>query len=404
MVIKNQTLQSQLPRIPHERDLRLQSLPCSNLSNFCTSPVFLVNLACGSQTWRNVILEGSRRTLRATEAQKMCPRGTYLTPLDCYNISAQCKCERCPSGEFQAEPTLETECSRCSHCEPKYGQTTLRNCTALRDAKCGCEPGHYKIPDSIPGMNIFTCKPCLRCASLNRKTQQNCSEERDAMCGECQPGFCPSGAERCQPCPRTMAQKYFSTAGPPFRVTRSFIQTSQTPGVETCGKDCQSAAISCGILLLVLPACFVLCWKRSRWTRASFPGGAGSKVLPEQSCLAAPVNLAGHSLTTETEGGFPRGGSLQQGRKLYAVIDAVPVRRWKEFVRGLGLWDREIELVEVEHSQFREQQYEMLKRWCQKEGASAGTIFAVLEEMHLGGCAQELREQLAQLHRPLRSP
>ncbi|XP_042333846.1 tumor necrosis factor receptor superfamily member 25 isoform X2 [Sceloporus undulatus] len=359
MVIKNQTLQSQLPRIPHERDLRLQSLPCSNLSNFCTSPVFLVNLACGSQTWRNVILEGSRRTLRATEAQKMCPRGTYLTPLDCYNISAQCKCERCPSGEFQAEPTLETECSRCSHCEPKYGQTTLRNCTALRDAKCGCEPGHYKIPDSIPGMNIFTCKPCLRCASLNRKTQQNCSEERDAMCGECQPGFCPSGAERCQPCPRTMAQKYFSTAGPPFRVTRSFIQTSQTPGVETCGKDCQSAA---------------------------------------------PVNLAGHSLTTETEGGFPRGGSLQQGRKLYAVIDAVPVRRWKEFVRGLGLWDREIELVEVEHSQFREQQYEMLKRWCQKEGASAGTIFAVLEEMHLGGCAQELREQLAQLHRPLRSP
>ncbi|KAF7236176.1 Tumor necrosis factor receptor superfamily member 25 [Varanus komodoensis] len=87
-------------------------------------------------------------------------------------------------------------------------------------------------------------------------------------------------------------------------------------------------------------------------------------------------------------------GLLQQGRKLYTVIDAVPVRRWKEFVRGLGLRDGEIELVELEHSQFREQQYEMLKRWCQQQGASLGTIFAILEDMQLGGCAQELREQL----------
>ncbi|XP_025031690.1 tumor necrosis factor receptor superfamily member 1A, partial [Python bivittatus] len=86
--------------------------------------------------------------------------------------------------------------------------------------------------------------------------------------------------------------------------------------------------------------------------------------------------------------------SLQQGRKLYTVINAVPVRRWKEFVRGLGLQDGEIELVELEHSQFREQQYEMLKRWCQRRGASVDAVLATLEAMQLGGCAQELREQL----------
>nr|XP_028597771.1 tumor necrosis factor receptor superfamily member 25 [Podarcis muralis] len=92
--------------------------------------------------------------------------------------------------------------------------------------------------------------------------------------------------------------------------------------------------------------------------------------------------------------GAPPICGLLQGRNMYAVIDAVPVRRWKEFVRGLGLRDREIELVELEHSQFREQQYEMLKRWCQQQGPSTDAIFTVLESMQLGGCAQELREQL----------
>lgn len=89
---------------------------------------------------------------------------------------------------------------------------------------------------------------------------------------------------------------------------------------------------------------------------------------------------------------------LQQGRKLYTVINAVPVRRWKEFVRGLGLQDGEIELVELEHSQFREQQYEMLKRWCQQRGASLEAILDTLEAMQLGGCAQELREKLQTEH------
>uniref|UniRef100_A0A8C6XVT7 Death domain-containing protein n=1 Tax=Naja naja TaxID=35670 RepID=A0A8C6XVT7_NAJNA len=89
--------------------------------------------------------------------------------------------------------------------------------------------------------------------------------------------------------------------------------------------------------------------------------------------------------------------SLQQGRNLYTIINAVPVRRWKEFVRGLGLQDGEIELVELEHSQFREQQYEMLKRWCQQRGASLAAILDNLEAMQLGGCAQELKEKLQNL-------
>lgn len=86
--------------------------------------------------------------------------------------------------------------------------------------------------------------------------------------------------------------------------------------------------------------------------------------------------------------------ALLQGSQLYAVIDAVPVRRWKEFMRVLELREAEIELVELEVAHIRDQQYEMLKRWCQQTSATLDRVFAALEHMDLGGCAEALRRSL----------
>uniref|UniRef100_A0A9L0K7Q0 TNF receptor superfamily member 25 n=1 Tax=Equus asinus TaxID=9793 RepID=A0A9L0K7Q0_EQUAS len=85
---------------------------------------------------------------------------------------------------------------------------------------------------------------------------------------------------------------------------------------------------------------------------------------------------------------------LQPGPQLYDVIEAVPARRWKEFVRTLGLREAEIEAVEVEVGRFRDQQYEMLKRWRQQQPAGLGAIYAALERMGLDGCAEDLRSRL----------
>lgn len=85
---------------------------------------------------------------------------------------------------------------------------------------------------------------------------------------------------------------------------------------------------------------------------------------------------------------------LQPGPQLYDVMDAVPARRWKEFMRTLGLREAEIEAVEVEICRFRDQQYEMLKRWRQQQPAGLGAIYAALERMGLEGCAEDLRSRL----------
>lgn len=86
--------------------------------------------------------------------------------------------------------------------------------------------------------------------------------------------------------------------------------------------------------------------------------------------------------------------TLQPGPQLYDVMDAVPARRWKEFVRTLGLREAEIEAVEVEVGRFRDQQYEMLKRWRQQQHAGLGAVYAALERMGLDGCAEDLRSRL----------
>ena len=86
--------------------------------------------------------------------------------------------------------------------------------------------------------------------------------------------------------------------------------------------------------------------------------------------------------------------TLQPGPQLYDVMDAVPARRWKEFMRTLGLREAEIEAVEVEVGRFRDQQYEMLKRWRQQQHAGLGAVYAALERMGLDGCAEDLRSRL----------
>lgn len=87
---------------------------------------------------------------------------------------------------------------------------------------------------------------------------------------------------------------------------------------------------------------------------------------------------------------------LQKGCALYDIIDCVPVKRWKELMRNLELPDNEIERVEMEVGNFRDQQYEMLRRWCQLKTASVESVYQALDRMHLSGCLERLKSKIEQ--------
>ncbi|XP_077046357.1 tumor necrosis factor receptor superfamily member 25 isoform X1 [Agelaius phoeniceus] len=334
------------------------------------------------------------------------PAGTFLKDA--------CVCDPCPAGTFRTQPNTFSECQACYECDQHAFQSVLSNCSATSNIACGCEPGRFRVCLDPP-CTEFSCQKCQTCTG--RLIQRPCSEVQDALCdSSCKPDFYREGDE-CRPC---------------------HMRT-----VDTCGKECQQACGSnnkgSGLEYILLgltgplflgalaiyhkrkrlrhgggphpmaqaatsmpgaattPLCQVSAWRWHNpcWTQPYFPQetergtGTAKKSFKQEALLREPPSEEGKPSAPPE----PR-GALLQGSQLYAVIDVVPVRRWKEFMRMLELREAEIELVELEVVHIRDQQYEMLKRWCQQTSATLDHVFAALERMELAGCAEALRQSL----------
>ncbi|XP_039698276.1 tumor necrosis factor receptor superfamily member 25 isoform X2 [Pteropus medius] len=362
-----------------------------------------------------------------------CPAGHYLAG-PCTKPCGNITCLPCPPGTFLArENHHETSCARCLACDEQASQVALENCSALADTHCGCKPGWFMdclVPQCI-GNSPFHCHPCLDCGALHRHMWVTCSS-RDTDCGTCLPGFYEYG-NSCVSCPT------------------STLWSCPEPCAAVCGwRQTALSVFWVQVLLaglvvpLLLGATLTYVYRHCQPCKTMVPAdGAGMDALnplpathlsppdcahtllvpPSISEKVCTVQLVGNSWTSgspQTQEatcpevpwswdqlpsralGLPMPpapspaavASLQPGPQLYDVMDAVPVRRWKEFVRTLGLREAEIEAVEVEVGRFRDQQYEMLKRWRQQQPAGLGAIYAALERMGLDGCAEDLRNRL----------
>ncbi|NWZ58245.1 TNR25 factor, partial [Haliaeetus albicilla] len=381
--------------------------PTSRLRRHATRP-----LCPARMKW----IEGARQCCT------LCPAGTFLRS-PCSSLGNDSVCTPCPAGTFSAQPNTFSECQACYECDRQAFQSVLSNCSATSNIACGCEPGRFR--DCLDERcSEFSCRQCQPCTG--RLIQRPCSEAQDALCGSCKPDFYAEGGE-CRPCSASIP--------------------------ETCGKECQRVCGGSGgqgsgleYLLLALTGPLFLGalaiyhrrkrlrhdaladsplptpqaatptagaaaapwyqvsawgWDGLHWTRPCSPqvtalASGAAKQSPEYRALLREQPRGVARLTGEAEppaAPEPR-GALLQGSQLYAVINAVPVRRWKEFMRVLELREAEIELVELEVAHIRDQQYEMLKRWCQQTSATLDRVFAALERMELAGCAEALRRSL----------
>ncbi|NXJ92115.1 TNR25 factor, partial [Corythaixoides concolor] len=349
-----------------------------------------------------------------------CPAGTFLLN-PCSIHGNDSVCAACPAGTFRAQPNTFSECQACYECDRHASQSVLSNCSATSNVACGCEPGRFRecLDDRC---SDFICRQCQPCAG--QLIQRPCSEVQDTLCSSCKPDFYAEGG-KCRPC------------------------RTSTP--ETCGKECQRV---CGgdrgsgleyVLLALTGPLFLgalaIYHKQKRLRHEASAGNpvpaaqaatpaAGAVATPwwqvsarewDSQCRTGPCSpevtarAAGtvrwspehQALLREQPGRVARPGgeaeppapaeprgTLLQGSQLYAIIDVVPVRRWKEFMRVLELREAEIELVELEVAHIRDQQYEMLKRWCQQTSATLDRVLAALERMELAGCAEALRRSL----------
>lgn len=347
-----------------------------------------------------------------------CPAGTFLFK-PCTSPENGSVCRACPAGTFRTQPNTFSECQACYECDRQAFQSVLSNCSATSNVACGCEPGHFRVCFDKT-CSEFSCQKCQPCTG--RLIQRPCSEVQDTLCdSSCKPDFYREGDE-CRPC-------HMST-------------------LDTCGKECQQVCgsnndqgsgleyILLGLTGPLFLGALAIYHKRKRLWHDALAGGplptaqatssmAGAAATPwcqfnargwdnlcwtqprspqatERATGTARQSLKPQALLCEppSDEGEPSAppeprGALLQGSQLYAVIDVVPVRRWKEFMRMLELREAEIELVELEVAHIRDQQYEMLKRWCQQTSATLDHVFAALERMELAGCAEALRQSLS---------
>ncbi|XP_045715318.1 tumor necrosis factor receptor superfamily member 25 isoform X3 [Phyllostomus hastatus] len=375
-----------------------------------------------------------------------CPAGQYLAAR-CTQPCGNATCLPCPRGTFLArENHHQTSCARCETCDEQLSQVALRNCSAAAGTSCGCRPGWVMecLDTHCVGSLLFQCRLCLDCGALRRHPWVPC----DTKCGTCLPGFYEHG-NSCVSCPTPTPP----LAGAPPGAVLGPVRRSAAGG--RVGVSWVQVLLAGLVVPLLLGATLTYTYRRCQPCKPMVPAdGAGMEALtPLQAthlspsdrahALLAPpsgsekvcsIQLEGHSWTPgplhtqealcpelpwpwdqlpsralgpppppppppppQSSPAPPAGSAatmLQLGPQLYDVMDAVPARRWKEFVRTLGLREAEIEAVEVEVGRFRDQQYEMLKRWRQQQPAGLGAIYAALERMGLDGCAEDLRSRL----------
>ncbi|XP_064158562.1 tumor necrosis factor receptor superfamily member 19-like isoform X1 [Anguilla rostrata] len=156
----------------------------------------------------------------------------------------------CREQEYKDQSGSCVACQRCvaghelsKECGFGYGE----------DARCvPCRPGRFKGDGGLQ-----KCKPCLDCALANRFQKGNCSTSRNAVCGDCLPGFYRktklSGFQdmECAPCGDLPSPYEPHCSG---RVNLVPLQsTASSP------RDVALAAVICSALAAVLLALLILC-------------------------------------------------------------------------------------------------------------------------------------------------
>ncbi|XP_056364676.1 tumor necrosis factor receptor superfamily member 10A-like isoform X4 [Oenanthe melanoleuca] len=297
-----------------------------------------------------------------------CPAGSYLAE-ECKEQHGSGRCEPCGEGEFMEYPNTFQSCQECSKC--REDQVQLSPCQPSRNTVCACRDGTFCPPEH----------PC-------------------EMCQKCQPR-CPEGQEVLKPC-----------------TADSDLQCAPARGGGTVSK--WAIGVITAVVVVVLVMVLFCIWKRL--CRAPGDGRSSSKgPCKMMSSMFRKLKYksveAGDNATNEQRDPgseppvTPPSGSVRpkeppSARPEWNLVPApgdTPIQRlrdsfytfakkvytehWKKFGRHLKLEENDVAMARTEDGV-----YEMLLRWQSREGtkASVNTLLEILEELNLGGVAEEI--------------
>ncbi|XP_078507704.1 tumor necrosis factor receptor superfamily member 1A [Lissotriton helveticus] len=339
---------------------------------------------------------------------KMCLAG-FRKVSNCKGEGQVTSCRRCEQGSYTEVPNYVSKCMLCDACRRGLGQIEISPCTTSKKTVCGCPGGEFQAQVG----SDFQCKPCKECT--NGKTLKICEGFHDTIC-QCNSGFFHDIEQTCRPCNECRSDECRDQC--PLAIPIEKPVPRGTPPLLIA-----LTAVFGGCLVLVG---IWIVWKFYYRSSSTFynpvspqsspiDGGTSqmetgltkSTYLPGQpvQCsdpevllhVTAPCTSPMVSQLPDCVSDAGRTQLPEDPRVLYAVVDTVPPRRWKEFVRRLGLSDHDIELIEMQNRDCREGHYEMLQKWRCRTGVAGSTvevISRVLREMDLSGCSEAIQDAL----------
>nr|XP_034997131.1 tumor necrosis factor receptor superfamily member 1A-like [Zootoca vivipara] len=329
-----------------------------------------------------------------------CHRGTFVAQ-HCLDSDKATKCSVCSEGSFIDGDNSSEQCRGCRRCRPTFGQIEISKCTSEHDTVCGCGRNQYQSSHS----DEFMCKNCSAC--LNGRIRLSCTKFSDTIC-ECRPGsFLQKDENKCYPCSSCNEKecKMDCDLSDPVMKPENSQHTLLTILVVAFGTIC--------VLLLVNTFRKRSCQKRFSSSFCPYAPNLqptsepSSEVVEKAKSTFLEQNQTGNLLLQKaTPADLPDcvrvAGETQipdRPEVLYAVVDHVPLPRWNEFVRRLGLNEISIERIYAEHRHIREAQYVMLRQWRQQagHGATVERICYVLNQMEMSGCSETIQEDLSKL-------
>ncbi|KAL4604759.1 tumor necrosis factor receptor superfamily member 1A [Arapaima gigas] len=328
---------------------------------------------------------------------------------ECVSEHHRSHCDKCPPENYLDNSNSARTCFRCKRCKEENYENETSPCTGEKNRVCDCVDGYYKKEISPTTWQCLKCRTCgdgqqeLSKCVPNSNTVCVCKEDHyENTSGQCVPCKTCLGGDKGGPC-----SQYCN---------RTTEEPTELPALRGRYKM-PFVTLSVIFAVIVGGLCAFICllYKRSQksqWTSsvAESPSSMTTESLmgseTHESKIVRQENSPGlgkselSTVQSQLPDCVPR--EFNASQFIYFLLEHIPLDRFKELVRCLGVSDRDIERVERENHSVKEAQYQMLRMWSEngsggKPGSlsHAGLVLVVdtLRNIGLVGCAEAVEDK-----------
>ncbi|XP_077065074.1 tumor necrosis factor receptor superfamily member 1A [Siphateles boraxobius] len=323
---------------------------------------------------------------------------------ECPEPNKRSECEKCENGTYLETSNYTPNCFRCQNCKKPHSKM-ISDCKPYTNRVCGCEQGYYK---KILGDFEWECSPCKECGPGQFKTGE-CNGEQNTNCS-CKENYYPvQGKASCKKCVECGEWcKHLCITSTPIISFKSSNPTSPSDKLPPILVPVCACITVVALGVFMLYEGIRLQRKRSRaLSRQSSPAAPEDQTF----IITVPSDKINESVPFTNQPCEP-----EQHRKLpdcvpreikiheffYFVLDEVPIGRFKELARRLGVSEQNIDRAEQDHRNCKDAHYQMLKVWSDSGSGGGNNVLPnhriqmfieTLKDMYLVNCADNIENR-----------